>query len=142
MTKQKLEQYIYLQQEQKDLEARIKKLQKQLDKLEEDGLVADKVRGGEGGLQSFKIEGFPMPEYSKKRTLLLLNMKKLENAEVKSLEMLNDIEDYISGIDDYLIVRIIRLRVIDGCSWKEVAQKMPGNTEDSVKKMYYRYIES
>jgi DNA repair exonuclease SbcCD ATPase subunit len=141
MERQQLEQYIYLKQEQKDLEEKIKKIEKQLDKLNEEGLVVDKVRGGEGNMQSFRIEGFPERDYIKKRTLLIANLQKMEKAEYKALNLLNEIEDYISTVDDSLVRQIIRFRVIDGYSWCEVAKKIKGNTEDSLKKAYYRHFE-
>lgn len=142
MKRQQLEQYIYLKQEQKDLEEKIKKIEKQLDKLNEDGLVVDKVRGGEGNMQSFRIEGFPERDYIKKRTLLIANLQKMEKAEYKALNLLNEIEDYLGTIDDYLVKRIIRLRVVEGYSWQKVAKKIGGNnTEGSVKMIYQRYFE-
>lgn len=142
MERQQLEQYIYLKQEQKDLEEKIKKIEKQLDKLNKDGLVVDKVRGGEGNMQSFRIEGFPERDYIKKRTLLIANLQKMEKAEYKALNLLNEIEDYLGTIDDYLVKRIIRLRVVDGYSWQKVAKKIGGNnTEGSVKMIYQRYFE-
>lgn len=141
MNRHKLEQYVYIKQEREDLKQRIKKLEVQLDKIEEKGVVVDKVRGGEGNLKSFRIEGFPYPEYNKKKLLLRTNLEKLQKAENKSIEMLNEIEEYISAIDDYLIVRIIRLRVIEGKSWNDVAQNIGGSTVDSVKKAYYRYVK-
>lgn len=141
MDRQKLEQYVYIKQEQEDLGKRIRKIKVQIDKIEQEGPVADKVRGGADNLQSFRIEGFPYPEYLKKKLLLRINLEKLQKAENKSIELLNEIEDYISLIDDYLIVRIIRLRVIEGKSWKEVAKNIDGNTEDSIKKAYYRHFE-
>ena len=62
VSKEVLVQYIDLQEEQKEVTERISKLEKQIDKIESDGAVVDKVRGGLGGIQSFKIEGFPYPE--------------------------------------------------------------------------------
>lgn len=142
MERQQLEQYIYLKQEQKDLEEKIKKIEKQLDKLNEEGLVVDKVRGGEGNMQSFRIEGFPERDYIKKRTLLIANLNKLEKAECKALNLLNEIEEYLATVNDSLLRQIIRFRVIDGYSWQKVAKKVGGNnTEGSVKMIYQRYFE-
>lgn len=142
MKREQLEQYIYLRQEQKDLEEKIEKIEKQLDKLNTEGPVVDKVRGGEGNMKSFRIEGFPERDYIKKRTLLIANLQKMEKAEYKALNLLNEIEDYLNTIDDYFVKRIIRLRVIDGYSWGKVAKKIGGNnTEGSVKMIYQRFFE-
>ena len=62
VSKEVLIQYSDLQQECKEVREKIEKLERQIAKIEADGAVVDKVRGGLGGLQSFKIEGFPYPE--------------------------------------------------------------------------------
>ena len=51
------------------------------------------------------------------------------------------IERYIARITDLLIKRIMEKRVLKHKSWRTVAVELGGgNTIDSVKKMYYRYI--
>ena len=53
-----------------------------------------------------------------------------------------EIEEYISGIDDSLIRQIFTLRFVEGLSWRQVAFTVGGNnTEDSVKKICYRYLK-
>ena len=53
----------------------------------------------------------------------------------------NRLERYISTIEDSLIRQIITLRFVDGLAWYQVAQQIGGNTEDSVKKMCYRFLK-
>ena len=142
VSKEVLIQYSDLQQECKEVREKIEKLEKQIDRIEKDGNVIDKVRGGEGGLQSFKIEGFPYPEYSRKKTLLYARKATLSELEMELLETLNEVEEFIASISDSHIRRIVNLRVIDGLSWNEVARKIGGNTEDSVKKAFYRFMEN
>lgn len=143
VTKEILTQYADLQQECKEVREKIKKLEKQIEKIESDGNVIDKVRGGEGGLQSFKIEGFPYPEYSRKKTLLFARKATLSELEMELLETLNEVETFISSVKDSHMRRIISLRVVDGLSWNKVADKIGGgNTEDSVKKAFYRFMEN
>lgn len=56
--------------------------------------------------------------------------------ERKKLEM------YISSIHDSLTRQVFTLRFINNMSWLQVALKIGGgNTEDSVKKVCYRYIK-
>ena len=141
ISKEILIQYSDLQQECKEVREKIEKLEKQIAKIEEDGEVADKVRGGEGGLQSFKIEGFPYPEYSRKKTLLYARKATLSELEMELLETLNDVEIFIASIKDSHIRRIVNLRVVDGLSWGEVARRIGGNTEDSVRMAFNRFIE-
>lgn len=143
VTKKILEQYIDLQQERKEVIEKIQKLEKQIEKIEKDGNVVDKVRGGEGGLQSFKIEGFPYPEYSRKKTLLYARKDTLIKLEMELLETLNNVETFIASVKDSHIRRIISLRIIDGLSWNKVADRIGGgNTDDSVRKAYDRFMGS
>lgn len=143
ISKEILVQYADLQQECKEVREKIEKLEKQIEKIESDGNVVDKVRGGEGGLQSFKIEGFPYPEYSRKKTLLNIRKATLCELEIELLETLNQVEEFIAGIKDSHIRRIINLRVIDGLPWNRVADRIGGgNTDDSVKKAFYRFMDN
>lgn len=142
ISKEILIQYSDLQQECKEVREKIEKLERQIAKIEADGAVVDKVRGGLGGLQSFKIEGFPYPEYSRKKTLLYARKATLSELEMELLETLNEVEEFIASISDSHIRRIVNLRVIDGLSWNEVARRIGGNTEDSVKKAFYRFMEN
>lgn len=141
ISKEILIQYSDLQQECKEVREKIEKLEKQIAKIEADGVVVDKVRGGDGGMQSFKIEGFPYPEYSRKKTLLHARKATLSELEMELLETLNQVEEFIASISDSHIRRIVNLRVVDGLSWGEVARRIGGNTEDSVRMAFNRFME-
>lgn len=141
ITKQVLIQYADLQQEVKEIREKITKLEGQIDKIEQQGTVKDKVTGGEGGLQHFQIEGFPYPEYSRKKTLLYARKATLSELEMELLETLNDVEGFISSIKDSHIRRIVNLRVVEGLSWQKVADKIGGNTEDSVRMAFERFMK-
>lgn len=141
ISKEILMQYADLQQECIEVREKIEKLEKEIDKIESAGSVIDKVRGGEGGLQSYKIEGFPYPEYSRKKTLLFARKAILSELEMELLETLNEVEEFMHGLEDSHIRRIINLRVIEQLSWNKVADRMGGNnTEDSVRKAFDRFI--
>ena len=141
VTKEILTQYADLQKECKEVREKIEKLEKQIAKIEADGSVVDKVSGGEGGFQSFKIEGFPYPEYIRKKTLLYARKATISELEMELLETLNEVEEFIASIKDSHIRRIVNLRIVDGLSWCEVARKIGGNTEDSVRKAFERFME-
>lgn len=141
VTKQVLIQYTDLQKECKELRQRIEKLEQQIAQIESDGTVVDKVMGGDGGLQPFKIEGFPYPSYSRKKTLLYARKATLSELELELLETVNSVEEFIKSVDDSHMRRIITLRVVDGLSWNKVADRMGGgNTEDSVRKAFDRFV--
>lgn len=156
ISKEILIQYADLQQERKETREKITKLEEQIVKLEkriaemESGeIVKDKVKGGLGGIQSFNIEGVPIAEYEKARTNLLskklmLNNRKsaLEIQEFDLLQMTNEVEEFIHSLEDSHLRRIINLRFVESLSWNKVADRMGGgNTEDSVKKAFYRFME-
>lgn len=62
--------------------------------------------------------------------------------EMELLETLNQVEEFIAGVDDSRIRRIITLRFIDNLSWNKVADRIGGNnTEDSVRKAFTRFME-
>ena len=49
-----------MQEEIKRMRADIQKTEDDIARLLEEGTVCDKVKGGLGGIQGFKIEGFPV----------------------------------------------------------------------------------
>lgn len=155
--KEILIQYSDLQKEVKETQDKIERLGCEIERLKdaiqkiEDGeTVKDKVRGGDGGIQSFNIEGVPLKEYEKKKTDLM--MKKLLISQRKStveilefdlLKKTNEVEEFISEIQDSRIRRIINLRFMENMPWNKVADCIGGgNTEDSVKKAFYRFMET
>lgn len=142
VTKEILTQYSDLQKEIKEVRQRIEKTEKQIKKMEKDGTVIDKVMGGEGNMQPFKIEGFPYPEYSRKKNLLYSRKAILANLEMELVETINQIEEFIASLNDSRMRRIINLRFIDGLSWNSVADCIGGgNTEDGVRMAFNRFME-
>lgn len=155
VTKQILVQYRDLQQEIKEIEQSISKLNLEIPKIEQrlaeieaGETVKDKVRGGAGGIQNFAIEGIPTREYAQRKNTLaykkiLLGKRKtsLESQNVKLLEIVNEIEQFITTIEDSHIRRIVRLRFVDNLSWNQVAMRIGGNTEDSVRMAFERFMK-
>lgn len=154
--KEVLIQYADLQEETKEtrikiekLENTIKNIETRIRQIENGSTVIDKVYGGFGGTQGFKIEGVPTKEYEKKKSnlmikKLLLNQYKstLEILEFDLLKKVNEVEEFIASIDDSRMRRIINLRFIEGMSWNKVADHMGGgNTEGSVKVAFQRFME-
>lgn len=155
VTREMLNQYLDLQSYIDEIESKIESIKFQIEKLEkritqiESGeKVIDSVNGGLGGTQHFRIEGVPSSEYAEKKTRLYL--KKLAYEDLNNLleeqrkELLGKrimIEKFIARIDDISIRRIINLRFIENYSWDKVAISMGlGYTEDSIKKMFYRFM--
>lgn len=146
MNKNILSQYLELKSEIEDLRTRIILTEETVKLMEEKGYtVTDSVTCGKRGrkpIRTVKITGFPVPEYHKQKGLLEKRKEKLIFEETKLLEMLNDVEEYISGIENARIRRILRYRYIDGYSWIKTARKIGENvTADSIRMECSRFLE-
>lgn len=146
MEKHILEQYTDLQAEEKDLVQRIKSIDNQLLNMEMKGcMVADSVTCGKRGkkpLGTKKIQGFPFPEYERKKELLKTYKLQLKMADEKLLQMLNDVEKYIETIENSRIRRIMRYKYVDNLNWTQVAQRMgKKHTADGCRVAHNRFLE-
>ncbi len=142
MTKNILLQYCDLREEAKDLCRKIEKLGQDIQRIEDEGTVADTVKGGYGGTQHFTVRGFPHREYSRKKTLFYSRKMRLEALEYELLETINLAEDFINNLDDARMRRLLRYRHIDDLTWIQVAHRMgEKHTEDSCKKAVERFFK-
>lgn len=157
ISKSILIQYSNLQEEVKEIREKIEKLErmiqqdkKRMGEIEAGEVVKDKVYGGPGGNQGYVIEGVPVKEYERRRTDLLSKrfliekqMAILEDREHNLLEKTNEIEIFLSTVKDSRMRRIINLRFVEGLSWNKVADRIGGgNTEDSVRMSFNRFMEN
>lgn len=141
ISKSVLKQYIDLQEEIKETEERIKKTENQIKKIESEGTVIDSVTGGNGGIQRYKIEGFPCAEYGKLKERLYMRQATLQSLENEVMDKIGEVEKFITSIEDSRMRRIISFRFIDGLTWEQVGRNMGGdNNEDSVRKAFERYM--
>ncbi len=129
-----------IRKEIEEVRQRISKLETQIARIKKEGTVTDKVSGG-SGRQHFTIEGFPHPEYNRKKTILYMRKQRLEKLETTLLEKLSQAEEFIEGITDSRMRRIVSLRCVENLSWREIASRIGGNTEDSVRMAFNRFIE-
>ena len=156
VTKDVLNQYYDLKQEEIEvgnaidvLRGRIERYEDQMNELEH-VTVIDKVKGGYGGIQSFYIEGYDERDMAMLRVRLLRNRQRLaetlelkENLKDRIHEQIADVERFINGINDSFIRRIIYYRFVEHQPWNRVADKIGGgNTEDGVKKAFYRFMDA
>ncbi|MGB8452748.1 MAG: hypothetical protein WCD89_10475 [Anaerocolumna sp.] len=142
LSKETIVQYAEIREEVKDIRRKIESLENQISRMEEEGTVTDSVKGGAGGIQNFKVTGFPYPQYSRKKTLLYSRKATLETLELDLLESINIAEEFITSIDDARMRRLLNLRFIEDLTWIQVAHKMGGkHTEDSCKKAVERFFK-
>ncbi|BCK01424.1 hypothetical protein [Anaerocolumna chitinilytica] len=142
LTKEILIQYAELQEEVKDTRKKIESLENQITRMEEEGAVIDCVKGGAGGIQNFKVTGFPYPKYSRTKSLLYSRKSILETLELESLETINAAEEFIASLADARMRRLLNLKYIEDLSWIQVARRMGGKaTPDSVRMEVKRYFD-
>lgn len=157
MTKSGLTQYGNLVKEYAEVKEKIwankrklERIQRKLNAIEEEGVVKDKVYGGEGGVQGFVIEGYASGDYSYQKSLLqhqrllvLNSQATLEELSIRIAQERCEIEQFIASVDDSHIRRILSYRLVKNMKWADIAIKMGGgNTEDGVKKAYQRFVDS
>lgn len=97
-TKDVMAQYTSIKDELEQIKVEIKNTENSISKLIEEGTVVDKVTGGLGGIQGFKIEGFPVKEYDRRRKTLRNKMNRLIEKENDLLELTEGIEMFIDEI--------------------------------------------
>lgn len=91
---------------------------------------------------SLKMNGNYEDKVAKAAILIADTERKIKN-KLLELEMArSEIVRYIMSIDDCQTRLIFKLRCLDNMSWNQVADKVGGmNSEYSVKKRFYRYLE-
>ena len=146
MEKHMLAQYGELLKEREDIRRRLRRTEARLTKIEEGGLlVADSVTCGKRGkkpLGTRVIRGIPFPELKELRRRLNIQKAQLERAEVKITENVQAVEDFIQGITDSRMRRLLRYRYLDGLGWTEVAIRMGGrHTAESCRKSAERFLQ-
>ena len=105
-TKSILVQYADIKKETDEVRRKMEKVEAEIERMERDGNVIDTVRGGSGGNQHYKIEGFPNPRYARKKAILRERQKRLSDLEDALLNTLNQIEVFIAGIEDLSLIHI------------------------------------
>lgn len=119
-----LKQYNSLKTEILELQRMIKETEDSIARLVEEGTVVDKVTGGYGGIQGFKIEGFPVVEYNRRRKILEKRVRRLQNKETSLLELIEQIESEIDNIPDSRDREIMRQFIIEQRRQVDIARKM------------------
>lgn len=117
-------QYRSLQEEIKKIKIDIKKTEDSIAKLIQEGVVEDKVYGGLGGIQGFKIEGFPLAIYEKRRNLLRRKKDRLSTKENDLLELVESIETMIDNIPVSRDRVIFRSLYFDGKTQQQIADEL------------------
>ena len=145
VSKEILIQYSDLQQEIKYLSKRIDKLKNERIKYEAKK-KHDMVRASTHEFpyveHSVHIEGMTNINEMMLNSTINQEIRKLELRYENLLQATNDVLDFIESVEDSHMRMIITYRIIENYSWGQVADAMGGgNTEDSVRKAFMRFIE-
>lgn len=144
VSKEILIQYSDLQQEIKYLSKRIDKLKNERIKYEAKK-KHDMVRASAHEFpyvdHNVHIEGMTNINEMMLNSTINQEIQKLEMRYENLLQTTNDVLDFIESVEDSHMRLIITYRIIENYSWGQVADAIGGgNTEDSVKKAFYRFM--
>lgn len=142
--KEALEQYTAVKKEREYIADKVATLERQIERMEQSGYsVKDTVRGGEGNMHHYTIEGFPYESYSRQKTLLRVRRQQLIDRDEKLAELETQVEHFLSELDDSRLRQMIEYRYIENMSWVQVADRMGGNnTADGCRKMVDRFLNN
>ena len=150
LSKDILVQYCEMREEIKNLRDRIDRDQRRLERIREEGIVSDTVRGTrkDGTIGPIKITGFPVPEYEAVEAMLKKRIAKLGILEDELQEAVSAVDDYIAAIPKSDLRQMFRLYYLDDLTWAQVAMNMNVRfpkkkipyTEDSCRMRHNRYL--
>lgn len=130
MTNEMLSEAFYLEQE-------IDQWKNQLKRLKDASMTPELSMDRE------KVSGGRLSDHTADLATEIADLERKIRKKVYELTRLkNRIAEYIMGIEDSQTRLIFHLRVYDLMTWNAIADKIGGmNSEDSVKKRYYRYLK-
>lgn len=139
MTKEFLKQIENIDKDIQDLKKRLKTM----DKKQKD-VVTDSVKGSSKEYpytyHSFKVEGVTI--FTPKNKSLRNKYKKMLKSKKNKLEKLKvQLEYELNYIDDPEILKIIRLKYIDGATWVQVMFEMGYKSEERARIKLKRFLE-
>lgn len=117
-------QYSDIAREIEMLERKKAETERSIAKLIEDGLVKDKVYGGNGGLQGYVVEGFPLKEYNRRRKLLRERADRLISRQNDLLELQITIEKEIDKIPESRDRLIFQGFFLENKSQEKIAKEL------------------
>ena len=134
MTKEQLKQIMQLRNE-------IELLKTQIEELDYT-ITTDTVRGSDASYpyscHSITIRGIDEDDYNRK---VRRYHKRIRKRAHELIDLLEETNDYIEGIDDSIIRQIIMLKYVKGLEWNQVAKEIGGgNTPEGLRKKAQRFF--
>ena len=124
MDREILKRYDALKDEQQDIKRRAELLEREMNRLLTT-MVSDTVMGTreDGTYGPIKIKGIPFPEYDRKKELLQKRLDRYAEIDEELAGMISEIEASVSEVPDPRIRTILRLKYIDGHTWREIGRR-------------------
>ena len=122
MDKKIFDQYRDMQVEIESIRRDVSSTEDSIAKLIEEGTVKDRVYGGEGGIQGFNLEGFPVMEYERRLRILKNKRNKLIEKENDLIELTVKVERMIDDMPSSRERVIFHGVFIDGMTQEAVAK--------------------
>lgn len=138
-----LAQYTSIKKEITDLEKRNEESRKEIEKLEKQ-IVRDTVTGSRKDLTigTITVEGVAVQYIDTKYEQIRRRERKREIFKHKLEKVKTEVEEYVEGIEDSEIRRLVRFRYLDDLNWRKVAISMgAGYEEDSCRIKVERYLK-
>lgn len=136
VTLEQLEQYEALVKEKRLWEAELNTLHRKYG-----GTVKDTVRGSSA---EYPYTSHPVTitgVQTKPNKRILQKEARLKRRRAEVAEQLEQIEQFIDGLEDSQLRQIIHYRFVKGYSWVKTANLIGGkNTSDAIKKRVYRFF--
>lgn len=136
-----LKEYGAMLDEREDLRRRIARDERKLIELE-GSIVSDSVKGtrSDGTYGSIRVSGLPDRDIEIVRERLRARKKRYTELLEKLDEGIDDVEEFISGLDSSMIRMILRMRYVDRETWEKISRRF-GKSPDWSKVKIYRFFK-
>ncbi len=136
----RLKEYGAMLDEREDLRRRIARDERKLIELE-GSIVSDSVKGtrSDGTYGSIRVSGLPDRDIEIVRERLRARKKKYTELLEKLDEGIDEVEEFISGLDSSMVRMILRMRYVDRETWAAIGRRF-GMTEAGARMKVERYF--
>lgn len=126
------------------LPADIAQRKRQIERLEKEIAAApnviDCVQGSSAApafaLHAIQINGYDVGREHRKDRLLMVLHSRQAQCELLQAEAIQ----FIESIDDAMLRAAVRGYYVEGKTWNEVADEMPGTSSESLRQIVYRFL--
>lgn len=138
----RLKEYGAMLDERENLRRRIARDERKLIELE-GSIVSDSVKGtrSDGTYGSIRVSGLPDRDIEIVRERLRARKKRYTELLEKLDEGIDEVEEFISGLDSSMIRMILRMRYVDRETWEKISRRFEKSPDWSKVKIYRFFKE-